>query len=408
MCLLVLSLSTRGRLFSGRTIPLFDSIIVTQGEGSENPTEPHHTPSAQDEPTSQHDQTTSPEPQQQETTIPSPSPSDIPIHRRLTKGTIRISQSKVPSPGADETASPLGDDKHGEAFPTATSLDAGQDRENLLRPLPCPMKHHQRLLLLPSKATLTHGSKGIRSQEFGNPNLKDSDSDLEIMRRCREGFVEMAIVLKHFWRLQIFTSWMVKLVFTTASANVSCVVATTSGSFPTAAVFTTASVATPRVTRSSRGIVIEPSSHISVNIPSISKKDNGKGIMTEPEKNSKEKFGKGSRVYTMFQLISERLKRSGIQLLESSKKLRQLKPREKFYIEDLQLWSLRQKDFQYKDPTEDKEKMLWVELKRLYEPDPRDQLWALQKYMHDPLEWKLYDTCGVAYVLLEGDMRFSC
>ncbi|GKA59255.1 hypothetical protein Tco_0758568 [Tanacetum coccineum] len=50
------------------------------------------------------------------------------------------------------------------------------------------------------------------------------------------------------------------------------------------------------------------------------------------------------------------------------------------------------------DPTKDKEKMLWVELKRLYEPDPRDQLWALQKYMHDPLEWKLYDTCGVHHV----------
>ncbi|GJV51101.1 retrovirus-related pol polyprotein from transposon TNT 1-94 [Tanacetum coccineum] len=29
---------------------------------------------------------------------------------------------------------------------------------------------------------------------------------------------------------------------------------------------------------------------------------------------------------------------------------------------------------------------------------PRDQLWALQKYMHDPLEWKLYDTCGVHHV----------
>ncbi|GJX49298.1 putative ribonuclease H-like domain-containing protein, partial [Tanacetum coccineum] len=46
----------------------------------------------------------------------------------------------------------------------------------------------------------------------------------------------------------------------------------------------------------------------------------------------------------------------------------------------------------------DKEKELWVELKRLYEPDPRDQLWALQKYMHDPLEWRLYDTCGVHHV----------
>ncbi|GJU53074.1 ribonuclease H-like domain-containing protein [Tanacetum coccineum] len=53
------------------------------------------------------------------------------------------------------------------------------------------------------------------------------------------------------------------------------------------------------------------------------------------------------------------------------------------------------------DPTEDKEKELWVELKRLYKPDPRDHLWALQRYMHDPLEWRLYDTCGVHHVSTE-------
>ncbi|GKF74168.1 hypothetical protein Tco_0220500, partial [Tanacetum coccineum] len=46
--------------------------------------------------------------------------------------------------------------------------------------------------------------------------------------------------------------------------------------------------------------------------------------------------------------------------------------------------SLVKKTFSTTDPIEDKEKELWVELKRLYEPDPRDQLWALQRYMHDP------------------------
>ncbi|GJU10563.1 hypothetical protein Tco_1132959 [Tanacetum coccineum] len=99
----------------------------------------------------------------------------------------------------------------------------------------------------------------------------------------------MANVLSTLEDANILASGGSKLVFTTASTGVSPVVATASGSFPTAAVFTTAIVATPKVTRSSRGIVIEPSSHISVNIPSINKKDNGKGIMTEPEKNSKEK-----------------------------------------------------------------------------------------------------------------------
>ncbi|GKD25340.1 hypothetical protein Tco_1231554 [Tanacetum coccineum] len=57
-------------------------------------------------------------------------PHDTPTPRKLTRGTIRISQSKVSSPGEDETASLTRDDRHGEAFPTASGLDAGQDREN--------------------------------------------------------------------------------------------------------------------------------------------------------------------------------------------------------------------------------------------------------------------------------------
>ncbi|GKE48175.1 hypothetical protein Tco_1479433, partial [Tanacetum coccineum] len=33
----------------------------------------------------------------------------------------------------DETASPTRDDRHGEAFPSVTSLDAGQDKENIAK-----------------------------------------------------------------------------------------------------------------------------------------------------------------------------------------------------------------------------------------------------------------------------------
>ncbi|GJZ93581.1 hypothetical protein Tco_0665646 [Tanacetum coccineum] len=50
------------------------------------------------------------------------------------------------------------------------------------------------------------------------------------------------------------------------------------------------------------------------------------------------------------------------------------------------------------EPTEDKARELWVELKRLFEPDDNDTLWKLQRYMHDPLNWWLYDTCGVHHV----------
>nr|GEU41355.1 hypothetical protein [Tanacetum cinerariifolium] len=37
--------------------------------------------------------------------------------------------------------------------------------------------------------------------------------------------------------------------------------------------------------------------------------------------------------------------------------------------------------------------------KKLYEPDDEDQLWIhTQNLMHAPVEWKLYDTCGVHHV----------
>nr|GEW15183.1 hypothetical protein [Tanacetum cinerariifolium] len=68
--------------------------------------------------------------------------------------------------------------------------------------------------------------------------------------------------------------------------------------------------------------------------------------------------------------------------------------------EDLnQLWALVKESFSNRQPTSDKEMELWVELKRLYEPDDEDQLWThTQNLMHAPVEWKLYDMCGVHQV----------
>nr|GFC90482.1 hypothetical protein [Tanacetum cinerariifolium] len=61
--------------------------------------------------------------------------------------------------------------------------------------------------------------------------------------------------------------------------------------------------------------------------------------------------------------------------------------------EDLnQLWALVKKYLRIRPATSDKEMELWVELKRMYEPDLEDQLWTLtQNFMHAPIEWKLYD-----------------
>nr|GEZ44597.1 hypothetical protein [Tanacetum cinerariifolium] len=68
--------------------------------------------------------------------------------------------------------------------------------------------------------------------------------------------------------------------------------------------------------------------------------------------------------------------------------------------EDLnQLWALVKESLRNRVPTSDKEIELWVELKRLYEPNDEDQLWTYtQNLMHAPVEWKLYDTCEVHHV----------
>ncbi|GKD80009.1 hypothetical protein Tco_1342630 [Tanacetum coccineum] len=66
----------------------------------------------------------------------------------------------------------------------------------------------------------------------------------------------------------------------------------------------------------------------------------------------------------------------------------------------LKLWSLVQDRFNSSGLTDDKEKELWVELKMLFEPD-EETLLELQRYMHDPLKWWLYDMCVVYHVSTE-------
>nr|GEV51714.1 hypothetical protein [Tanacetum cinerariifolium] len=76
--------------------------------------------------------------------------------------------------------------------------------------------------------------------------------------------------------------------------------------------------------------------------------------------------------------------------------------------EDLnQLWTLVKETISIRRASSDKEKELWAELKRLYEPDFEDQLWThTQALMHDPLEWKLYDIFGVHYVFTRDQEIF--
>nr|GEU85470.1 hypothetical protein [Tanacetum cinerariifolium] len=79
-----------------------------------------------------------------------------------------------------------------------------------------------------------------------------------------------------------------------------------------------------------------------------------------------------------------------------------------FDREDLnQLWNLVKETLSIRQASSEKENELWVKLKRLFEPDFEEQLWThTQALMHDPLEWKLYDTCGVYHIFTRDQEIF--
>nr|GEW65292.1 hypothetical protein [Tanacetum cinerariifolium] len=108
------------------------------------------------------------------------------------------------------------------------------------------------------------------------------------------------------------------------------------------------------------------------------------------------------------------LKEKGSDEKESAKKVKTL---EEVSEEDLkemmqlvpveELWALVKETLNIRKAISDKEKELWVELKRLYKPDVKDQLWTqTQALMHDPVEWRLYDTCGVHHVFSRDQKNF--
>nr|GFB75753.1 hypothetical protein [Tanacetum cinerariifolium] len=192
-------------------------------------------------------------------------------------------------------------------------------------------------------------------------------------------------------------------------------VPTGSGSIPTAAelptgsdvvltagpIFATATVVTPYTRRKGKETMVESET------PKKSSKEEAerfkkKGIRFEQESTKKLKTSEEvPKVVKSPDEIPE----------EKVKEMMQLVPIEEVYVqvkhliidwkhldrEDLnQLWALVNESLNIRPDSSDKEMKLWVELKRLYEPDVEDQLWNhTQNMMHARVEWKLYDSCGV-------------
>nr|GEV19912.1 hypothetical protein [Tanacetum cinerariifolium] len=112
----------------------FSSNIATDvDEGSGTPTEPHHTPSPEAQQSPHHDSSSPLHPTATTETIPTVTPTKIPSLRQYSRRATQIAQSKALPTAVDEPASLFRYDSQGEAFPTVSGLEAGHDRENIIK-----------------------------------------------------------------------------------------------------------------------------------------------------------------------------------------------------------------------------------------------------------------------------------
>ncbi|GJY11115.1 hypothetical protein Tco_0379300 [Tanacetum coccineum] len=273
--------------------------------------------------------------------LPQTTPSQTPTLRRLTRRAIQIAQSKSLSPGADEHASLPRDERHGEAFPTATSLNAGQDRENIGKTsaIPCgspprvtslgddegsmqqklqelmefcttlQSQHSQmakhihsqdlEISLLKQRIKTLEDVQGInRNDQEDAPNrggddLRVSGEDIagkeasKSTEKGSESTGEMANILSTMKAANILASGGLKNVVTTVCPHVSpasVAVATASETIaPAVATATTKGVTLySRRTRASRGVILE-SSQPSQTTSTTTFKSKGKEKVLEPE-----------------------------------------------------------------------------------------------------------------------------
>nr|GEW06595.1 uncharacterized mitochondrial protein AtMg00810-like [Tanacetum cinerariifolium] len=482
-------------------VPLFDTMLEHQGEGSGTPTELHHTPSPEAD--TSHPTTSS---------IPLPSiptapispvtqPDTTPIRQYSRRA--RIAQSSDLPTVADEPASPVRNVSEGEACPTEFSFIADQDRATIAKSSTLPhdsaprvtspsadegsMQHtiseltalctslqrqHSELLAkfqaqeveilrLKERVQVLKDRKGVAAKHSGDDALIKGRSI-----NAREAAAE---------RISNDSKDIARVLTSMDAATVlagGIDVPTGSGSIPT--------VGPPTTVISTSSEVGPTASPISQQRRPMTKKQKREYYMAMIRNNLgwKVKDFKGlsfEEIEAKFIEVrkqvkdfipmgskeeSKRLKRKGLNLeqehvkkqktseeapemekpteeitKEKMKELMQLVPLEDVYVQALQvkhhiidwnvhtegqrsywkiirlggsstcyqffidllkqldmedlnqLWDLVKEYLSIRPATSEKEMELWVELKRLYEPDPEDQLWTVtQNFKHAPVE----------------------
>nr|GEX16560.1 hypothetical protein [Tanacetum cinerariifolium] len=494
--------------FSGRIVPLFETMLVQQGEGSCTPTEFHHTSSPEAQSPSHTTHTSPSLPPITTTTILTVTPTETTPIRQYTRRA-RIAQSYALPTVADESASPHRDVSQGEACPTDSGFIADQDRATIAKSSTFPYDSAPRVTSHVAELTAK-----FQAQEVAINSLKErikmledregvaatrSGDDASIKRRSMEegkaaterisdNSEEMATVLTSMDAATILSSGVVDVPTSsgsipTASTPAEEQVPTGSDVVPTASpVFATATVVIPYSRRRGKEVMMESKTPKKQRVQEqidrqvareleekLEKEDhkkakkiardaeiarihaekelqimiNGLDRNNETSQQRKPWTKKQKRDYYMAVIKSnlgwkvkdfrgmtfeeveakfnsvwkqmedfipmgskeeaERIKRKGINLeQESAKKQKTSKevPEEaKSPKEVTEEKRLVKETLSNRPPTSEKEMELWVKLNKMYEPNNEDQLWThTQKFMHAPVEWKLYDSCGVHHV----------
>nr|GFA09912.1 hypothetical protein [Tanacetum cinerariifolium] len=386
--------------FSGRIVPLFDFMLVQQGEGSGTPTEPQHTPS--------------PEAQ-------SPSHTTHQDRETIDKS------STLPYDSAPRVTSPVADD--------------GTHKVEINR-----LKERVKMLEDREGVTTTRSGDNAlikgRSKDEGEATTKRISDDLE----------EMATVLTSMDAATGLASRVVDVP--TGSGSIPTASTPAEEQVPTGSdmVPTDGQVAreleeqleredqrkAKQIARDTEITRIHAEEELQIMINGLDKNNETIAKYLQEYHQFASELPMERRIRLITDLMedfipmgskeySERMKRKGLSLEQESakkqktseevpeeamsleevleekvKEMMHLVPIEEVYVEALQVkhpiidWK---ETLSNRTPTSDKEMELWVELSRLYDPDNEDQLWThTQNFMHAPVEWKLYDTCGVHHV----------
>nr|GFB11255.1 hypothetical protein [Tanacetum cinerariifolium] len=186
--------------------------------------------------------------------------------RQYSRRATRIAQSKALSLAADEPASLLRDDSQREAFPNITSLDAGHDRENIIKTSTLPHESTPRVTSLDADegnleiSGLKARVKILEDKERGRTepaqeNVPIKWGSMEIGEEVGVGrstelgsndTEEMVNVLNAMEAANILTSGVAGVSVSLVAAATTVGIPTVSGLVPNvSAIFTTTSMVTP-------------------------------------------------------------------------------------------------------------------------------------------------------------------